>query len=167
MKKKWIVTAYILAGVLIPIPINMLARYFIYLESRTFIAWYRVAQLALTFFSYFFLGAYVALFKSLKSRRMLGRWRIRWPEFALGAILFAMGFLMKLQLATGAITMIDFIHNSDVLYTIFNFNDGLYTWVILAGFFMADAFEKIPLKEEARADGPQPDERVDGEQPTT
>jgi hypothetical protein len=165
MKAKWVKAVYILAGVLIPIPLNLLAQYFTYMSSRTFQPCFVWAQYALMFFFYFFLGAYLVLFKNLKVIGTPGKWRVRWVEFALGAALFVMGFVMKLEHVTRLVTSIRFIYENDLLYKIFSFNDALYTWAILAGFLMADAFEKLPSKEEALEDGPRPDESADGEQP--
>ena len=164
MKAKWVRAVYILVGALIPIPLNLLAEYFNYMYSRTYQNRFIWALYALMFFFYFILGAYLVLFKNLKFIGTPGRWRVRWTEFALGAVLFMMGFVMKLERITHLITSIRLIYENDLLYKIFSFNDTLYTWAILAGFFMADAFKRVPIKEEAPGDGPRPDEQADGEQ---
>lgn len=141
--KKWIVAVII--GVLAPFPINLLAQYLAQAGSGNI--WYGYALSALIFLCYFFLGAFLAGLERLRTAGA-GR-RVLWPEFALGAVLLLMSLAMKLEQATGLVTAnIDFVGNNAVLTQIVRFDDGLYLWVVLAGFLLTDAFQKVPAQAE-------------------
>jgi len=150
--KKWAIA--VILGVLMPYPINLLAQYLAQLQAGSGNVWYGYALSALMFFSYLFLGVYLARLNSLRTAGTARR--VRWAELALGVVLLLMSLVMKLEQATGLVTAnIDFIRNSAVLTAIVRFNDGLYLWVVLAGFFLADAFERVPAQSEARVETPR------------
>ncbi len=153
--KKWAVA--VIFGVLMPYPINLLAQYLAQ-QSGSGNVWYGYALSALIFFSYFFLGVFLGKLASLRTSGTARR--VRLGEFALGLLLFLVSLAMKLEQATGLVTAnIEFIRNSPVLtailQSILRFNDGLYLWVVLAGFFLADAFERVPAQSEARVETPR------------
>jgi hypothetical protein len=150
--KKWIIAVII--GVLMPIPINMLVQYLASLQAGPNNVLVGYALSALMFLSYLFLGVFLA---QLEKLRTVGtERRVHWPEFALGAVLLILSIAMKLEQATGlVVTTIDFIRNSAILTTIVQFNDGLYLWVVLAGFFLTDAFERVPAQTAALAISPR------------
>lgn len=150
MKKRIIA---VILGVLAPYPINLLAQYLTQ-QAGSGNVWDGYALSTLMFFSYFFLGVYLARLNALRAVGTVRR--VRWPELLLGVVLFLVSLAMKLEQATGLVTAnIDFIRNSDVLTAIVSFNDGLYLWVVLAGFFLADAFEKAQVSEAAQAVSPR------------
>jgi hypothetical protein len=144
--KKWIVAVVI--GVLAPFPINLLAQYLAQMQASTGNIWYGYALNALMFLTYFFLGVYLAGLGRLRTTGTVRR--VRWAELALGVVLLIISLVMKLEQATGLVVAnIDFIKNNVVLTQIVQFNDGLYLWVVLAGFFMTDAFQKVPVQNTA------------------
>ena len=156
MKAKWVKAAYFLAGVLLPIPLNLLVEYLNDLRSVMFDFHFTLALLILDHAVYLILGAYIGLFNIVESHGVKGRLRIRWPKFALGAGLLTLGLLLRLSYYGAPF--------ASFLGAIISFNDRFFIWFVLAGFLMANAFERVPLKGEASADGPHPDEKVDGEQ---
>jgi hypothetical protein len=153
--KKWAIA--VIFGVLMPYPINLLAQYLAQ-QSGSGNVWYGYALSALMFLSYFFLGVFLGKLASLRTAGTVRR--VRWGELALGVVLFLVSLAMKLEQATGLVTAnIEFIRNNAVmtpiLQSILLFNDGLYLWVVLAGFFLADAFERVPAQSEARVETPR------------
>lgn len=156
MNAKWIKAIYILAGVLLPIPLNLLVEYFNDLRSMTIHFHFTLALLILVHALYLILGAYIGLYNLVVSTGVKGRLRVRWPKFALGAGLLTLGLLLRLSYYGAPF--------ASFLRAITSFNDRFFIWFVLAGFLMANAFERIPLKEEAAADGPHTDEKSDGEQ---
>lgn len=153
MKKKWIVAVYILVGVLLPVPIKYLVKL---LQGVDMFAGNSLLDLLVIYSVYVIhlcIGAYIAFHNKLKTVGVKGLWRVRWPRLALGGALCVMGFFAHYPI----------LHFLLALYPI----DSFGIWAILGGYFLTDAFEKIPLKEEVQADGPQPDERADSKQSTT
>ncbi len=159
MKVKWVKAAYFLAGVLLPIPLNLLVEYLNDLRSMMFDFHFTLALLILVHAVYLILGAYIGLYNLVESHGVKGRLRIRWPKFAMGAGLITLGIFIRLSYYGGVAFTYKFALGNDL------FNDRFFIWYVLAGFLMANAFERVPLKEEAAADGPHPDEKAVGEQP--
>jgi hypothetical protein len=153
MKKNLALIVYVLIGLLMPIPINLLQNYLATLEKPIFTIPVATVESLLVYLAFLLLGVYAALLRNIWSIGTARVLRVRWPIFALGAVFFVLGTLMKLEQATGLITSMDFVRGSDLLMSFFRFNDGLYFWVVLAGFFLTDAFEKVPVTEEARVVG--------------
>lgn len=144
---KWMIA--VIVGVLLVYPINLLIQYIARLQAGSDNIWYGYALSALMFVFYFLPGMFLA---SLQNLRATGTgWRFRWPEFALGIFLLIMSAAMKLEEATGLVTAVEFIRSSAILMQIVTFSDGLYLWVVLAGFFMMDAFERVSEESIARA----------------
>lgn len=144
--RKWIIAAII--GVLLLFPIILLLQYLAQLQAATGNIMYAYAQSALIFLAYFFLGVFLAVLQGL---RFSGTRRFRWPIFVLGVLLLLITVVWKLEQATGFVSTFGLVASSDIPTRFVTFNDGgLYLWVVLAGYFMTVAFEKIPSEGAAR-----------------
>ena len=163
MKAKWSKAVYFSAGVLFPIPLNLLVENINDLRFTTITFGYTFALVILIHAVYLILGAYIGLYNLVESNGVKGRLRVRWPKFALGTGLLTLSLLLRLSYYSPVFTS-ELARGSDFLRAILSFNDRFLIWFVLAGFLMANAFEKIPLKEEAPGGGPRPDEQADGEQ---
>ena len=144
--RKWIIAAII--GVLLLFPIILLLQYLAQLQAATGNIMYAYAQSALIFLAYFFLGVFLAVLQGL---RFSGTRRFRWPIFLLGVLLLLITVVWKLEQATGFVSTFGLVASSDIPTRFVTFNDGgLYLWVVLAGYFMTVAFEKVPSEGAAR-----------------
>jgi hypothetical protein len=161
MKKKWAVTIYILIGVLLPVPLIALTDYMknMYsssLYSATMFGYYYLfawGYFASVIAAYVISGVYIGLHKRIKTFGVKGKTRVKRGEFALGAGFLALEVLLKISYLSGAFGP-ELVYNSPFLRAILSFNDSFFIWSALAGFFMADAFEKVPAIAETRAVGP-------------
>lgn len=144
--RKW--TIAVIIGVLMPIPISLLMQYLAQLQADTGNIWYGYAQSALIFLSYFFLGVFLAALQRLQSTGT--ERRFRWPEFVLGLILLLLTAMWALEQATGILSAIPFIAASKILTEFVTFTGGLYLWVVMAGYFMTDAFAKDTAQSTAQ-----------------
>jgi hypothetical protein len=144
--RKWIIAVII--GVLLPYPISLLLRYLAQLQADTGNILYGYAASALIFLSYFLLGVFLAALQRLRTTGT--ERRVLWPEFVLGLLLLLLTAVWKLEQATGLVSAIGFVAASGILTQIVTFNDTLYLWVVMAGYFMTDAFRRVPAEGAAQ-----------------
>jgi hypothetical protein len=148
---KWGIAAVV--GVLLAYPVNLLmqcvAQLAVGSDSIWVLGWGLVrAERA----DVHFLSPAGHVLASLQNLRASGAGRrFWWPEFALGMFLFVMSVVMKLEQATGLVAAAGFVRSSEILTQIVTFDDSLHLWVVLAGFFMTHAFERVSEESMARA----------------
>jgi len=138
--RSWIIA--VIVGLVTLLLLNLLILYIASLEAGADSVWIGYALSALIFLAYFLLGVFLALLGNLRATG--AAFRVRWAEFALGAFLLLVSIAIKLEQAAGLISAIGSVGNNAVLTAIVAFDYGLYLWVVLAGFFLKDAFARVP-----------------------